>query len=155
MIVKLRNKIILVLFFISMGVSVGFVLSAGTANAAKTYKITPEPKPCISEYMKYHGNNKNTKHYYLLRSYLDKREKEGGGTLILKKGKYTITNTLYVPSNVTIIFENGVTIKKGNKTGVSDMPASSSVFQLIRPSNSKKTGVYGGYKGDKNIQLPG
>jgi hypothetical protein len=36
----------------------------------------------------------------LLRSYLERLEKNGGGKLILKKGTYKITNTLYIPSNV-------------------------------------------------------
>lgn len=151
MTIPLRRKLAAVLLFISLL----FLVSTQTATAAKSYKITPSSKPCNDEFTKYHNYNSKTKQYYLLRSYLEKMEKEGGGTLTLAKGMYSITNTLYVPSNVTIIFENGVTIKKGNKTGVSDMPASSSIFQLIRPSNSKKTGVYGGYKGDKNIKFIG
>ncbi|MEG2775045.1 MAG: right-handed parallel beta-helix repeat-containing protein [Acetivibrio sp.] len=125
------------------------------AKAATNYKITPNTKPCISEFMNYHNYNNKTKHYYVLRSYLETLEKEGGGTLTLGKGKYVITNTLYVPSNVTLVFSNGVTIQKGAKTNVSDMPASSAIFQLIRPSNSNKSGVYGKYNGDKNIQFIG
>ena len=76
--------------------------------------------------------------YFTIRSYMEKFQKKGKGTLILKKGTYTITNTIHVPSNVTIIFEKGVKIVKGTKTNKKKMPAAITLFQLIRPSNAKK-----------------
>lgn len=120
-----------------------------------TYTIKPNSPPCNVAFTRYRNYNDNTKTYYTLRSYLEKLERQNGGTLILEKGTYIITNTLYVPSNVTILFNDGVTIKKGNSTKTSDMPASSSIFQFISPANSKKTGVYGKYNGDSNISFIG
>ncbi|MDN4072206.1 hypothetical protein [Fictibacillus terranigra] len=46
-------------------------------------------------------------------------------------------------------------IVKGTKTGKSAFASAKSIFQLIRPSKSAKSGVYGGYKGEKNITFIG
>lgn len=122
----------------------------------KVYKITPKSKPLkASKFTKSSYYNKKTKNYFTIRSYMEKFQKAGKGTLILKKGTYTITNTIQVPSNVTIIFEKGVKIVKGNKTGVKKMPPAITVFQLIRPSKAKKKGVYGEHDGEKNIHFVG
>lgn len=120
-----------------------------------TYTVSPSTKPIDKTMLKFKAYNKYTKHYYMLRSYLEKLEKKGGGTLILKKGKYSVTNVLYVPSNVTIILNNGVVIEKGNKTGTKSFGPSKSIFQFVAPSKSHKKGVYGGYKGEKNISIIG
>lgn len=120
----------------------------------KVYKITTSTKPCDSS-VKYSTYNKYTKDYYTLLSYLKKLEKEGGGTLVLSKGTYTITNTLYVPSNVTIKLKDGVKIVKGKKSGTSKFTASKSIFQFCGYSKSSKKGVYKKYDGESNISLIG
>ena len=79
----------------------------------------------------------------------------GGGTLIFEKGTYTITNTLYVPSNVTIIFEDGVVIRKGTETGTHRMSASKSIFQLASPSMAKVKGAYSEYNGVHDVSFIG
>jgi hypothetical protein len=119
------------------------------------YTVSPNSATYHKLMMNFSTYNKYTKQYYLLRSYLERLEKTGGGTLILSKGTYMITNTLYVPSNVTIKFRDGVVIKKGLVTGTKQFSAAKSIFQLIRPSNSKKKGVYGAYNGEKNISFIG
>lgn len=118
------------------------------------YTITTNTKPCDKS-ANYTTYNKYTKHYYTLLSYLKNLENEGGGTLILKKGVYTITNTLYVPSNVTIILKDGVKLVKGTKTGTDKFEASHSMFQLCSPGNSTKKGVYRKYKGETGITILG
>lgn len=139
----------------------GLLLLAGLAVPPKTfaakpsYTITPSSNTYKKKMMNFTTYNKYTKHYYVLRSYLEQLEKSGGGTLTLKKGTYTISNTLYVPSNVTIRLKDGAKIIKGTKTGTSKFKASSSIFQLIRPSKSAKKAVYGGYNGEKNISFIG
>ncbi len=122
--------------------------------SGKVYRITTSTKPCDNS-AKYSTYNKYTKHYYMLLSYLKKLEVEGGGTLELSKGTYTITNTLYVPSNVTIKLKDGVKIVKGKKTGTSKFSASKSIFQFCRYSKSSKSGVYKKYNGESNISLIG
>lgn len=122
----------------------------------KVYKITPKSKPLKkSKFTKSSLYNGKTRSYFTIRSYMEKFQKAGKGTLVLKKGTYTITNTIQVPSNVTIIMEDGVKIVKGTKTGKKRMPASITIFQLIRPSKAKKSGVYGGHEGESNIHFVG
>ena len=132
-------------------------MTVSTVHAATkpTYTISSTTTPVDKKMVKYSTYNKYTKQYYTLRSYLEKLEKTGGGTLVLKKGTYTITNTLYVPSNVTIQFNDGVKVVKGTNSGTKKFTASHSVFQFIRPSKASKKYVYGGYSGEKNIKFIG
>ncbi|MFJ8246306.1 right-handed parallel beta-helix repeat-containing protein [Peribacillus asahii] len=125
------------------------------AATKKIYTISPTTKPVNTTMLKYESYTSYTKDYYLIRSYLEKLEKEGGGTLVLKKGTYTISNVLYVPSNVTIKMKDGVKIIKGTKTGTKIFNASKSIFQLVRPSKATKSGAYGKYNGEKNISFIG
>ena len=126
---------------------------ADTASA-KTYVISAKSKPC-NGMEKSERYNKHTKGYYLISSYLNKIAKEKGGTLILKKGTYKISNTLYVAANTHIILKNGAVLKKETKTGRSDMPAASSMFQFINGDKAKKEGAYGKHNGEKNISITG
>lgn len=140
-----------------LGMLVLFAVTESNEVEAKTptYTISPSTKPIDPSFSKYSTYNSYTKNYYTLRSYLEKLEKTKGGKLILKKGTYTITNVLYVPSNVTIQFSDGVKIVKGTNTHTSKVKASTSIFQLIRPSRAYKKAVYGKFEGEKNIQFIG
>ena len=130
--------------------------AANDYKKGKVYKITAKSKPLkASRFTKSSLYNKNTRMYFTIRSYMEKFQKAGRGTLVLKKGTYTLTNTIQVPSNVTLIFEKGVKLVKGTRTGTKAMPASITMFQLVRPSNARKKGVYSGYKGEKNIHFVG
>lgn len=130
--------------------------SASVYAASKpVYTISPSSNTYQNNMMNYSTYTNKTKHYYLIRSYLEQLEKTGGGTLVLKKGTYTVTNALYVPSNVTIELQDGVKIVKGTETGTGKMKAAKSLFQLIRPSKSQQNAVYGGHRGDKNIKIIG
>lgn len=146
---------LLVLLVMILVASVCITSKETQAAKKKTYTIKPSSKPCDKDMLGFRQYNSKTRQYYTVRSYLEKLEKKGGGTLIFKKGTYTITNTLFVPSNVTLIFKDGVVIKKGSSTGTSLMKSASSMFQLIRPSRGFKSKVYGKYKGEKNIHFIG
>ena len=149
--VGLMVVVLLLITAIAWGMPIS---SAGLAEKVR-YTISPTTKPANPSMLKYTTYNKYTKHYYLLRSYLEKLEKKGGGTLVLKKGTYTVTNTLYVPSNVKIVMKDGVSMIKGKKTGTAKFSAAKSIFQFIRPSKSSESGVYGKYNGEKNISMIG
>lgn len=123
--------------------------------AGPVYTVGPDSKTYKGNMMNFSTYTQQTKHYYLLRSYLEQLEKKGGGTLVLKKGTYSISNVLYVPSNVTIKMKDGVKLVKGTTTGTKEMVASHSMFQLVRPSKAAKKGAYGGYNGEKNIAFIG
>jgi len=152
---KQKTSFILIAIVLTLGLFTPFQAPSAAAKAKPTYTISTNSNTYKKNMMNFTTYNKYTKHYYLLRSYLERLQATGGGTLVLKKGSYTISNTLYVPSNVTIKLQNGVTIVKGNKTGTSKFGASTSIFQLIRPSLANKKGVYGNYNGDKNISFIG
>lgn len=122
-------------------------------NLSTVYTITPTSKPCDKS-AKYTTYNKYTRYYYTIMSYLKKLENTGG-TLILEKGVYNITNTLYIPSNVTIKLKDGVKIVKGTKTGTSKFGASHSIFQMCSYSNSVVKGAYSEYNGESNIAIVG
>lgn len=144
---------LLLILFIFIGLKSERV--AASELSTKTYSVTTSTKPLNLAYLKYSTYNSYTKQYYMLRSYLEQLEKNGGGTLTLSAGTYMISNTLYIPSNVTILFNDGVIIKKSDKTGTIKMKSSKSVFQLVAPSKSKISGIYSGYQGEKNIKLIG
>lgn len=127
---------------------------AQAKGKSPVYTITTKTKPC-DQSVKYTTYNQYTKDYYTILSYLKKLEEEGGGTLILKKGTYIITNTLYIPSNVTIRLKDGVKLVKGTKTGTSKFGASHSIFQLCSNRNSTKKAAYSKYNGESNIAIIG
>ena len=123
-------------------------------DSLPTCKISPKSKP-VGDYERYSTYSKTTHCYYLIRSYMEKLEKAGGGTLILKKGTYTLSNTIFVPSNVTIVFNNKVKIKKSMDSGTTLFPASYSFFQLCAPSNAEKSGAYKNYDGVHDVAFIG
>ncbi len=131
----------------------------GISYPGKKYTISPESKPLgfSSDNSIVHDGsyNKNNKHYYTINSYMENFEKSGGGTLILKKGTYWISESIAVPSNVTIILEDGVVIKKWMKTGTNNLDASTAIFQLIAPSKVKGKGIYGKYEGTHDVNIVG
>lgn len=121
------------------------------ANAAtgRTYVISTTSKPCSDSYKS--KLNKVTHDSIVLRTYMEKLEKEGGGKLVIKAGTYNLNNVVYIPSNVMLIMKEGV---KLNKTYIyTTMKPSKSMFQLCTPSVAKeayanydKTGRLGTYK---------
>jgi len=126
-----------------------------TKGASATYTVKTTSQPYKNKYTAYSTYNSKTRQYYMLRSYLEQLERVGGGTLTLKKGTYTISNTLYIPSHVTIYLKDGVVIKKATQTGTAAMKSSGTIFQLVAPSKATKAGAYGGYNGETDIRMIG
>jgi hypothetical protein len=154
--IPIEKKRVIKTLIIAMFFIVTFMIitnKKADALTVKTYTISSASKPYMGKYTGSSNYNSYTKQYFLVRSYLEQLEKIGGGVLYLKAGTYSITNTLYVPSNVTIKLEDGVIIKKGKVTGTTAMPPSSSIFQLAAPSKYKIEGVYSKYYGEKNIKF--
>lgn len=155
-ITRFKRIFALMLLFL-LGVLIYSLTLSAQARAAeeKTYTIGPSDAPYNNSFIKNANYNSKTKHYYLLRSYLEQLERDGGGSLILKKGEYVVTNALYIPSNVKIVLRNGVKLVKGNDTGTKGLNPSSSLFQLIAPSKASKSAVATKYKGESNIIIKG
>lgn len=141
------------LFSLSM-LGCAFLLSPNHANAKKNYTVSPSSK-VLGKYTRSQDFNKYTKHYFLLRSYMDQLEKHGGGTLTIKKGTYNITNILYVPSNVTIRFKDGVKFNKIKKVGNARFKAADGIFQIVPYKLSQTNHKGKKYSGSKNVKLIG
>ena len=120
--------------------------SQKAAQAAKKYTISKTTKPCSSAYIRGKGYNAKSKNYFTIKSYLEKLKKQGGGTLVLKKGTYKICSTLTVPSNITIQLKNGVVLKKTDKTGSKSLKAGKVMFKLTSAKAKD-------YKGTKKVVI--
>jgi hypothetical protein len=99
--------------------------------------------------------NSCTRDYYMIRSWMERFEVVGGGTLTLAPGTYRLPSTIYVPSNTTIRLSAGTTLLKTKKTCTGKFKASSSMFMLVPPSLGKRRGAVGGYDGASNIAIVG
>ena len=140
------------LLFVLCAMSFLTLASAGIAEA-KSYKVTPSKVVKMSKKKHKKFNNKYTRHYMGLNDYLDKLQKAGGGTLTIKKGTYKISNSVYVPSNVTIILEDGVVFQKLKKTGVKSLKPSGSMWQICPHNKSRKKNSVKKYNGSKNVKF--
>lgn len=144
-----------IIYSIITVIILAFMLPSVNVNAAtKSYTISEKSQP-LAKYKKLATYNDNTKDYYIFRSIFEDCAKNGGGTIVIKKGNYTITNPIYIASNTTVIFKDGVTIKKGSVTGTSKLTASKSIFQLINPKYAKVANHYSGYTGEHDITIIG
>lgn len=145
-------KIWKVFFLVAMTATI--ILTFGNKAYAKAnYTITPSK--AAAEAKKNHGSfyNNYIKHYLGLNDYLEKLRHAGGGTLTIKKGTYNISNSVYVPSNVKIIFKDGVVFKKINKTGRSDLKSSTTMWQLCAHNKYSKKSSIGKYNGTKKVKM--
>ncbi|MGX8235924.1 hypothetical protein [Exiguobacterium undae] len=133
----------------------GMLSNPAEAATKKTYSITPKTEAIDPLIRKYTTYNAKTRNHYTMRSYLEKLEAEGGGTLILKKGTYLSPLRVGIPSNTTVILEDGVIIKKTSETGTSKISATSSVFDLVAPSVLRLNKKMSGYNGTKNAKIIG
>jgi hypothetical protein len=127
---------------------------AAAPSPGATYWVSPSSR-ILGKLARYRSVNKHTRAYYLIRSYMQRFEAAGGGTLVLGPGKYVISSTIYVPSNTTIRLSEGTTLVKGTKTGTKKFSASNSMFMLIEPSRGKKKGAVGGHDGASGITIAG
>lgn len=76
----------------------------------------------------------------MLRSYLERINYAGGGTLVLAKGTYKVPCVLYLCSNIKIVLRDGAIIKKTSKTGCESRP----------PHNPVSNGIAYGKQGAQN-----
>lgn len=148
----IKKKFVFALCFSLM--CVGFAFNKDSAEAKKNYTVSPATK-VLGKYAKSKDLNRHTKHYFMLRYYMDELEKNGGGTLTLKKGTYSITNILYVPSNVTIRMKDGARIVKSGNVGNAGFRPAEGIFQVVpyRLSQTKRKGK--GYSGSRNVKFIG
>lgn len=147
-----KRKIPIIIFLLAT-VLLAFSVPVKETKAAraKTYVVTPNKIP--SSVKKSSAYNKNTKNWLQLQYYLKALQK-GGGKLVLKKGTYKISNTLYVPSNTTIELKEGAVLKKINQAKGKIKP-SKNMFMLVSYNKKDKKNVSSRYNGPQNIKFIG
>lgn len=119
------------------------------------FSVSPSSVPLNGNGLNFSTYNSNTKTYYLLRSYLEFFEKNGGGYLYLQGGTYYLPTSLGIPSNTTIECAPNVVIQKTYYTGHKDIGVSNSLFQLCAQSKLQTNGAYSGYNGVQNVKFIG
>ena len=117
--------------------------------------LRPETRPYRERYTDEDTYRGNTKGYYQLRSYMEQLEYCGGGTLTLKKGTYYISNAVCIPSNVKIVFEDGVVIKKTKAIYQTELDNYKVIFIFVPPSKEKKKESVSGYGGTHDVTMTG
>jgi len=117
------------------------------------FVVHPDSEPYKGRYKNRYDYNEYTSCYFLLRSYLERLETLGGGMLALKKGDYPVISTLCVPSNTTVLFEDGAVIKKIDNTNTKAVTATTSLFQCVAPTHTTK--AFTGYGGEHDIAFIG
>ena len=117
--------------------------------------LRPETRPYRERYTDEDTYRGNTKGYYQLRSYMEQLEYCGGGTLTSKKGTYYISNAVCIPSNVKIVFEDGVVIKKTKAIYQTELDNHKVIFIFVPPSKEKKKESVSGYGGTHDVTMTG
>ena len=117
------------------------------------FVVHPDSKPYLNRYVTRGDYNEYTSCYFLLRSYLERLETVGGGMLVLKKGTYPVIATLCVPSNTTILFEDGAEIRKIDNTDTRAVTATTSLFQCVSATHTSYP--FKGYGGEHDISFIG
>lgn len=125
--------------------SVKIVLKQNTVDN-KVFTVSPKSNPYQNKYVGSSGFTEQTRSYYVLRSYLEYFANAGGGELHVKKGTYNLVYCLYVPSNTTIVFEDGVVIKRMDK---------SALFTLCSYNDLHTGKKFSGYNGVHDVKLIG
>lgn len=118
---------------------------------SNSYIISTNSTPYAGNYVKNENYNNTTQNYFTLLSYMELFEKIGGGELVLKAGTYNLWKTVYIPSNTTIRFEDGVTIK----TTTTSPSGNYGMFVLAEPSIMKGSTKYYGYNGVHDVKIIG
>lgn len=117
--------------------------------------INPDSRNYKGAYQHSETNTFQTRHYFLIRSCMEALERQGGGSLVLESGIYRLSNSIAVPSNVTITFRDGVVVRKIMETGTPKFDEALTMFECIRPSRATTPGIHSRYNGETNIHFIG
>lgn len=149
----MKRKFVAAGILLACGVVCGMAGNSQDSRAAGKYTISKSTKPCDASYRRLPSYNSKTKHYYTIKSYLEKLKSRGGGTLVLKKGTYKVCSTLVIPSNVTIQLKNGAKVKKTYDTGTSSLKPTKTLFKLSSKAKDYKGTKKVSFKGAKNASI--
>lgn len=131
-------------------------------TVTNNFVISPDTLPYGRSYMSTSSYSETSRQYYTIRSYLDCLENMGGGTLRLQRGAYCFWKTIYIPSNVQLIFDDGVYVTQirdpeNEKYGLFVLANRKEASQAIETNtkNGYQGAGYHGYGGAHNISLIG
>ncbi|MCR5703422.1 MAG: right-handed parallel beta-helix repeat-containing protein [Eubacterium sp.] len=119
-------------------------------------KVTVSPKSLNKQAKKNFSSkyDKSIAHCLALNQTIEKMRKKGGGTLTLKKGTYRLQYAVCIPSNVTLVFKNGVVVENIMNKKAHIKPASL-MFQIAPKNKTKKKKSIGKYNGTSKAKLIG
>ena len=110
----------------------------------RVFTVTPKSNPYQNRYIKTAAFTEKTRSHYVLLSYMEYFSTIGGGELHLKKGVYNLAYNLYVPSNVTLVFEDGVIIKslKNANTSRKNNSAPINMLQIFNTHSNSHSNTF-------------
>lgn len=142
-----------VLTVTSEGISKSFDVRVYDQGRGTVFVIHPDSEPYNGNYTSRSDYNDKTRHYYLVRSYLERLSAIGGGMLVFSAGDYEILTTLCIPSDTTILLEDGARIVKTGDASGTWLTASMSLFQTVAYSHT--TTKFSSYNGEHDISILG
>lgn len=121
------------------------------AQAKKNVTVTPAS---LDKKAKVHHTvyDKSVAHSMSLNEITESMRKAGGGKLTLKKGTYNFQYSVCIPSNVTVILNDGVVINNIYDTKAHIAPTTA-LWQFVPKNMTYKAKSIGKYNGTKNSKL--
>lgn len=119
----------------------------------KKFTIRTDTLP-YHEYYTNYSQYEARRLYYVFKSYMEQLEYAGGGVLTVEAGTYNVLGNICVPSNVTILLKNGVTLRK-IAASPGEKQISKSIFTILPPSKERAKGQVYGYGGSQNVKISG
>ena len=132
--------------------AVGGMLSV-TAQAKKNVTVSPAS---LEAQARKHPSvyDKSVAHCMSLNEITESMRAKGGGTLTFKKGTYRFQYSVCIPSNVTVVFKDGVVIENIMDYHAHIAPTTL-LFQFVPKNKSKQSKVIGKYNGTSNAKMIG
>lgn len=122
-------------------------------KSEKKFTVRTDSAP-YHEYYTNYSQYSARRLYYVFKSYMEQLEYAGGGVLTIEAGTYEVLGNICVPSNVTIILKDGVTMRK-IAAAPGEKQISKAIFTIVPPSKERATGLIYGYGGSQNVKITG
>jgi hypothetical protein len=121
------------------------------AYAKKNITVTPSK---LIQKAKTHPSvyDSSVAHCMALNEYMESMRKAGGGTITFKKGVYRFQYSVCIPSNVEVIFQDGVVIENIYDTKAHIAP-STAMWQFVPKNKTYINNSVGKYNGTQNAKM--
>ena len=130
-----------------------FMCTMFNCNAQAKMNVTVSPAKLVQNAKKHPTvYDSSVAHCMSLNEYTESMRKAGGGKLTFKKGTYRFQYSVCIPSNVTVVFEDGVVIENIFDTKAHIKPATA-MWQLVPKNMTYKNKAIGKYNGTSNAKM--